>query len=119
VSLPESLRIQAREGRALAAEFPAGAGRRAFVVIRPEGGATTLEESLQRAKAEGALPVAGSFTVSHYEYDAKMLGGFDYDIGRTCHGEIQVTTVEEAEAVIARWGFTASELLPYHLTDAP
>lgn len=117
--MPEPLRRQVSEGRSVAVEVPAASGRRAFVVVRPQGGAASIEESFRRAQAEGAVPVAESFVVGHYEYDATRLDGWDYDIGRTCHGEARVATVDEAEAVLRDWGFDASDLKPYHQTDAP
>lgn len=88
-------------------------------MVRPHGGAGTLEESLRLASLCGQIPKASSFTVTHDEYDETMLDGYDFDIGWTRRREVSVSTVEEVEAVVSQWGFDPSELQPYHRTDAP
>ncbi|MEU8661804.1 hypothetical protein [Actinoplanes philippinensis] len=70
-----------RLGRRLAVEVPAtGAGRRAFVDITPravEGDAQARHEKWTHKSN------TRSFRIEHWEYDADLLEGYDYDIGST------------------------------------
>ncbi len=103
--MEETLRRQASEGRLLAMEVDAAPGRRAFIELRPQGGAKTLEESLALARTAGATPSAQGFDVVHVEYDAQALDGWDYDVSRVIHARVAAASLPEVEEVIAAWGF--------------
>ncbi|MBL7258859.1 hypothetical protein [Paractinoplanes lichenicola] len=70
-----------RLGRRLAVEVPAtGPGRRAFVDITPGG-----VDADKQARREGWThrSSARAFRVEHWDYDAALIDGYDYDIGAT------------------------------------
>lgn len=117
--IPEPLRTQLTQGRPLAAELDAPPGRRAFVIVRSEGGASNLRDSLRGASAKGAIPKAHGFSVIHAEYDNDVLETMDYDVGMTRHAHAHVQTIEEVEATVTAWGFDHEILQPYWKTDAP
>jgi hypothetical protein len=120
VRIPEPLRSQVVEGRHAAAEVTASAsGRRAFVAVRPVGGAPTLEESLARAQAEGRIPRAHAFVGTKTEYDANHLKTWDYDLGSIVLAEAEVPTIEAVEATLEAWTVDGPSLRPYSDTDAP
>jgi len=120
MSIPEGLQRQLEEGRALAMEVTASAaGRRAFVEVRPIGGASSLEESLRAASATGVIPKAEAFRVVCVEYDADALDGHDYDQGRVIHAEAVVPTAAAVAMEVEAWGHDATRFRPYHRTDAP
>jgi hypothetical protein len=116
--LPEPLRRQVEKGRVAAAEVAAPVGRRAFLVIRPVGGADTLEAAAAQFATGGMRPVT-AYSVTHDEFDATELDGYDYDVGWTRLREAEARTLEEVETLIATWGYDAGVLLPHHQTDAP
>ena len=118
--IPEPLRSQVVEGRLAAMEVPPrDTDNRAFVIIRPVGGATTLEESLRMARVSGSIEKASGFVVSHTEYDADRLEGWDYDIGQVDHARVEVEELAGAEALLLDWGYDPTQLQPYNQTDAP
>lgn len=100
-------------------ECSAPAGRRAFVEVRPQGGAKTLEASLSAARDSGSIPKAHAFAVAHVEYDVTALDGWDYDVGRVTHGQATVASLNEVELLIESWGLDPADLRPYHQTGAP
>lgn len=90
---PLELLSALRLGRRLAVEVPpTGPGRRAFVDIRPgrvDADAQARDERwIHRSTAR-------SFTVEHWEYDAGLIDGFDYDIGAALLRS--ATAADEAE----------------------
>jgi hypothetical protein len=90
-----------RLGRRLAVEVPTTkSGRRAFVDITPG----TAEPDVQ-AHGEGWIhrSTARSFRVEHWEYDAELLDGFDYDIGAALMRSAAAVDESELLAVLREW----------------
>jgi hypothetical protein len=67
-----------RLGRRLVAEVPAAPGRRAFVDITP-----ILDRRDHLAGHEGwtRSDPRRSFRLGHWDYDERLIDGFDYDLG--------------------------------------
>ncbi|WP_433788532.1 hypothetical protein [Actinoplanes sp. CA-252034] len=90
-----------RLGRRLAVEVPVtDAGRRAFVDITP--GAVERDAQARRERWTNKSS-ARSFRIEHWEYDASLLGGFDYDVGATQLRGADAADEAELLAVLREW----------------
>lgn len=92
-----------RLGRRLAVEVPAtDPGRRAFVDITPRA-----VEGDAQARREGWTykSDARSFRIEHWEYDADLLDGFDYDIGSTLLRGSDAANELDLLTVLREWHF--------------
>jgi hypothetical protein len=90
-----------RLGRRLAVEVPAtDPGRRAFVDITPGA----VEGDVQ-ARGEGWTnkSTGRSFRIEHWEYDADLIDGFDYDIGSTLLRSADAANELELLTVLREW----------------
>ncbi|WP_328475108.1 hypothetical protein OHA21_17510 [Actinoplanes sp. NBC_00393] len=96
-----------RLGRRLVVEVPAtNPGRRAFVDIRPDKVGADI-----RARDEGWThrSTARSFTVEHWEYDAALIDGFDYDIGAELLRSAVAGDEAELLTVLREWRLNPSQ----------
>jgi hypothetical protein len=97
-----------RLGRRLAVEVPASKpGRRAFVDVTPGE-----VEADPRARREGWTPssTARTFTVEHWEYDAELIDGYDYDIGAALLRRASAGDESELPAVLKQWQVDPGQL---------
>ncbi|MFI5937812.1 hypothetical protein [Actinoplanes sp. NPDC051494] len=88
-------------GRRLAVEVPAtDPGRRAFVDVTPRA-----VEGDAHARREGWTywSDARSFRIEHWEYDAGLLDGFDYDIGSTLLRSADAANELDLLTVLGEW----------------
>jgi hypothetical protein len=91
-----------RLGRRLVAEVPgAGPGRQAFVEIRP---VVTAPDKAARREGWVRSDRDREFTLTHWDYDAAMIDGFDYDIGSVLVRSVTVAGEAELAAVLDAWG---------------
>jgi hypothetical protein len=90
-----------RLGRRLAVEVPpTNSGRRAFVDITP--GAVD-PDALARREGWTHRSADRSFRVEHWEYDAVLIDGFDYDIGAVLLRSAAAVNELELSTVLREW----------------
>lgn len=90
-----------RLGKRLVAEVTAaGPGRRAFVSIQP--GRTPADREATR---EGwTRPDRNrTFTLEHWDYDADLIDGWDYDVGAVCRRRETVAGEAGLTGLIKTW----------------
>ncbi|MFE2171232.1 hypothetical protein ACFXB3_40140 [Streptomyces sp. NPDC059447] len=90
-----------RLGRRLVAEVPATrTGHRAFVDVTPG-------QTLRDSEAHGQGWVCGdadrAFRLEHWEYDAELMDGFDYDIGAVLVASAEAAGEGELMATLIAW----------------
>ncbi|MEV4251803.1 hypothetical protein AB0J52_01400 [Spirillospora sp. NPDC049652] len=106
-----------RLGQPLAVEVPgAGPGRRAFVIVRP---VTTPAD--ERARQEGwkRADRTREYRLTHWDYAADQIDGFDYDLGAVLIRD--ETVADEAALVTALqdWNLRPDQFQYLWQTDAP
>ncbi|GID29421.1 hypothetical protein C8E87_0878 [Paractinoplanes brasiliensis] len=90
-----------RLGRRLAVEVPAThSGRRAFVDITP---GKVEPDAQAHGERWTHRSTARSFRVEHWEYDAELLDGFDYDIGAARLRSAAAVDESELLTVLREW----------------
>jgi hypothetical protein len=90
-----------RLGRRLAVEVPATRSeRRAFVDITP-GRVAADAQALREGWTHRST--GRSFKVEHWEYDADLIDGYDYDIGAVLLRSAAAVDEAELLAVLAEW----------------
>ncbi|GIE76472.1 hypothetical protein Aph02nite_24220 [Actinoplanes philippinensis] len=90
-----------RLGRRLAVEVPAtGPGRRAFVDITPRAVAGDAQARHEKWTHKSD---ARSFRIEHWEYDADLLDGYDYDIGSILLRSAVAADESELLTVLREW----------------
>ena len=112
---PADLFNALRLGCRLVAEVPAGPGRRSFVDITPvtdDRDRLADREGWQRPDPDRA------FRVQHWDYDAQMIDGWDYDV---CARLVRSANVDDEAALlelIAAWGLRPTDLTyPWNTAD--
>ncbi|WP_205718365.1 hypothetical protein [Actinomadura sp. WMMA1423] len=106
-----------RLGQRLAVEVPAGGpGRRAFVTIHP---VTTPADDLARREGWKRTDRAREYLLTHRDYDAEVLDGFDYDLGAVVVQRAAATGEEELTAILQAWNLRPDRFLYPWQTDDP
>ncbi|MEV0396271.1 hypothetical protein [Polymorphospora rubra] len=106
-----------RLGRRLVTEVPgAGPGRRAFVEIRP---VETDTDAAVRWQGWTRADRNRTFGLTHRDYDADQLDGFDYDIGAILVRAATVTGEAQLVAAIEAWSLRPEQFLHPWQTDDP
>ena len=98
-----------RLGRRLAVEVPAtNPGRRAFIDITPG-----KVEADAQAHFEGWThrSASRSFQIEHWDYDADLVDGFDYDIGARLLRSVAAVDESELLTVLRDWQLDPSSFL--------
>ncbi|MFI7543827.1 hypothetical protein [Actinoplanes sp. NPDC049599] len=90
-----------RLGRRLAVEVQATQpGRRAFIDITPGKVATDAQS---RREGWTHRSTARTFQVEHWEYDADLIDGFDYDIGAVLLRSDAAADESELLTIVRAW----------------
>ena len=105
-----------RAGQRLVTEVPAAQpGRRAFVSITPV--ATPADD---QARQEGwkRADHARTFRVQHWDYNADLIDGYDYDHGAVMIQAATVNGESELLATLQAWHLRPEQFLyPWHTDD--
>ncbi|MGI5170125.1 hypothetical protein ACQEU3_37815 [Spirillospora sp. CA-253888] len=106
-----------RLGRRLVTEvFATGPGRRAFVTIAP---ITTSADAAARRQGWTRADRDRRFRLSHWEYEAERVYGFDYDIGAVLVRSAMAGDEAELVTVLDAWGLRPDRFLYPWQTDDP
>ncbi|WP_329240064.1 hypothetical protein OG417_39230 [Actinoallomurus sp. NBC_01490] len=106
-----------RLGRPLAVEVPAGGpGRRAFVTIRP---VATPADHQARQEGWQRADHAREYRLTHWDYDADQIDGFDYDLGAILIQDATATDEAELITILQAWSLRPDRFLYLWQTDDP
>lgn len=106
-----------RTGQRLVAEVPASRpGRRAFVDFTP---VTTPADAQARLEGWKRTDYARSFRLQHWDYDADLIDGWDYDLGAVMIRAADVTGEGELLATLQAWQLRPEQFLYPWQTDDP
>ncbi|WP_433245006.1 hypothetical protein [Actinomadura nitritigenes] len=106
-----------RLGQPLTVEVPAsGPRRRAFVTICP-----VITPADRQAHHEGwkRADHAREYRLTHWDYDADQIDGFDYDIGAVLVQGATATGEAELTAMLQAWNLRPDQFLYPWQTDDP
>jgi hypothetical protein len=92
-----------------------GAGRRAFVDIQP---ITTSTDRDARTEGWTRSDRDRTFKLTHREYDADQIDGFDYDVGAILVKSMTVVGEVPLAAALQTWSLQPSQFLhPWETAD--
>ncbi|MFG1606699.1 hypothetical protein [Actinoplanes sp. NPDC049265] len=98
-----------RLGRRLVVEVPAtDPGRRAFVDITP---GKVEVDAPARGERRAHRSAARSFRIEHWDYDAELIDGFDYDIGARLLRSVAAADESELLTILRDWRLDPSSFL--------
>jgi hypothetical protein len=106
-----------RLGQRLVAEVPArGPGRRAFVGITPVLVAADAAAERQGWKRSDS---ARRFRLDHWDYDADVIDGYDFDLGAVLIRGATATGESELTAMLGTWDLRPEQFRYPWDTDDP
>ncbi|WP_394615256.1 hypothetical protein JNUCC0626_36450 [Lentzea sp. JNUCC 0626] len=105
-----------RLGQRLVAEVEAErAGRRAFIDIWPRTTPADTEAGNQGWKRSDN---ARTFTIEHWDYEADLIDGYDYDIGAVLIKATTAAGEPELLEALGNWGVQPEQFVyPWHSDD--
>src|SRR5215213_5488728 len=114
---PAEKQTALRLGQPLAVEVPAsGPGRRAFVTINP---VTTPADHQARQEGWKRADPAREYRLTHWDYDADQIDGFDYDLGAVLIQDATATDEAELITTLQSWNLRPDQFLYPWQTDDP
>ncbi|GID97813.1 hypothetical protein ACFQFC_08375 [Amorphoplanes digitatis] len=105
-----------RLGRRLVTEVASsGPGRRAFIDVRP---VATGADADARGQGWARSDRGRAFELTHWEYDADRVDGFDYDIGAVLVRSMTVTDEAHLMVALETWNLRPERFLhPWQTGD--